>query len=367
MILFDVEDRKKKIEEIERLMSRSEFWENPEEGRHRTKELARLKEPIEEYEDLARRAADVLELVEIADIEGEHSVLGEVSQEVLSIRRQARKLELMVLLNGPYDRNNAILSLHPGAGGTESQDWAQMLLRMYVRWAERNGFQTEVLDFLEGEEAGIKSATLLVSGEYAYGFLRPEKGVHRLVRISPFDASGRRHTSFASVDVLPELEDDDEIEIDPEDLRIDTFRSSGAGGQHVNKTDSAVRITHLPTGIVVTCQKERSQHSNRITAMRILKAKLLELKEEERRKEIASLRGEKTEIGWGNQIRSYVFQPYSLVKDHRTGTEVGNVQGVMDGDIDEFIYAYLKRNARGQFVESSRNFKGIRRNEEKQQ
>lgn len=367
MIPFDLEDRRRKIEEIEGLMSRADFWDDPEESRRRSRELARLKTPAEDYYDLARRMADAAELVDIADKEGDRSVLGEVAQEIQDIRERARKLELTVLLNGPYDRNNAILSLHPGAGGTESQDWAEMLLRMYSRWAERNDFGVEMLDYLEGEEAGIKSATMLISGEYAYGFLRPEKGVHRLVRISPFDASGRRHTSFASVDVLPEMEEEDEIEISPEDLRIDTFRSSGAGGQHVNKTDSAVRITHLPTGIVVTCQKERSQHSNRATAMRILKAKLLELKEEERRKEIDAIRGEKTEIGWGNQIRSYVFQPYSLVKDHRTGTEVGNVQGVMDGDIDEFIYAYLKQNARRQLVESGRNPKGIQRNGEKQQ
>ncbi|HEY8449964.1 MAG TPA: peptide chain release factor 2, partial [Bacillota bacterium] len=250
-----------------------------------------------------------------------------------------------LLLTGEYDAEDAILSLHPGAGGTESQDWAEMLMRMYVRWAERKGFEVRVLDYLEGEEAGLKSATLSIRGRYAYGFLKAEKGVHRLVRISPFDASGRRHTSFASVDVLPDLEDDGDVEIRPEDLRIDTFRSGGAGGQHVNKTDSAVRITHLPTGIVVSCQNERSQHANREAAMKILKARLRKLKEEERERQLAELRGEQGEIAWGNQIRSYVFHPYTLVKDHRTGVEVGNVQAVMDGDIDVFIYALLEQRA----------------------
>jgi len=262
---------------------------------------------------------------------------------VKKLAEELDKFELTLLLNSPYDKNNAILELHPGAGGTESQDWAQMLYRMYVRWAEKNGYKVEVLDYLPGEEAGIKSVTISVSGHNAYGYLKAEKGVHRLVRISPFDASGRRHTSFVSCDVVPEIEDDvGEIEIRPEDIKVDTYRSSGAGGQHVNKTESAVRITHIPTGIVVACQSERSQISNREKAMKMLRSKLFERKLEEQRKELAALRGEQTDIAWGNQIRSYVFHPYSLVKDHRTGEETANVGAVMDGEIDAFINAYLR-------------------------
>jgi peptide chain release factor 2 len=247
------------------------------------------------------------------------------------------------MLSEPYDRNSAILQLHPGAGGTESQDWADMLLRMYTRWAEDHGYKVETLDYLAGDEAGIKSVTLLIKGNYAYGYLKAEKGIHRLVRISPFDSSGRRHTSFVSVEVMPEIDNDIEIEIRQEDLKIDTYRSSGAGGQHVNTTDSAVRITHIPTGIVVTCQSERSQIKNRDRAMKILKARLYERQLEEQQKELQSLKGEQSEIGWGNQIRSYVFHPYSMVKDHRTQVEVGNVQAVMDGEIDSFIEAYLRQ------------------------
>ena len=285
-------------------------------------------------------------LVELAQAEGDLSLQDEILAEVQDLEKAVGELELSVLLSGRYDQDDAIVSLHAGAGGTESQDWAAMLMRMYVRWAERKDYQVEVLDYQEGEEAGIKSATLSVRGPLAYGFLKTERGVHRLVRISPFDASGRRHTSFASVDVLPDLGDDaDDIEIRPEELRIDTYRAGGAGGQHVNKTDSAVRITHLPTGIVVTCQNERSQHANRETAMKILRARLRKLREEERERELAELRGEQREIAWGSQIRSYVFHPYTLVKDHRTGVEVGNVQAVMDGDIDPFIYAVLEQSA----------------------
>ena len=251
-------------------------------------------------------------------------------------------LELEQLLSGPYDANSAILSIHPGAGGTESQDWASMLLRMYTRWAEANGYTVQTLDFLPGDEAGIKSVTLLISGENAYGYLKSEQGVHRLVRISPFDASGRRHTSFASVSVLPEVEADDQIQISPDELKIDTYRAGGAGGQHVNKTESAVRITHLPTGIVVQCQNERSQHSNREAAMKILQARLFELRQQEQQEKIDSLRQDQGEIAWGNQIRSYVFCPYTMVKDHRTGFEVGNVEAVMDGELGPFIEAYLR-------------------------
>lgn len=263
---------------------------------------------------------------------------------LLALSVKLNAMEIQLLFSDRYDESNAIVSLHPGAGGTESQDWTEMLLRMYTRWAERHGFSVETLDYLPGDEAGVKSVTLLIKGDKACGYLKAEKGIHRLVRISPFDASGRRHTSFAAVDVLPELGDeaDKEIVLDPEDLKIDTYRSAGAGGQHVNKTDSAVRITHLPTGIVVQCQNERSQISNRASAEKILKAKLLILKREEQEKEVASLRGDQQDIAWGSQIRSYVFHPYSMVKDHRTHVETGNVQAVMDGDLDPFIEAWLK-------------------------
>lgn len=280
----------------------------------------------------------------MAEEEGDPSLLDELANTAANLESLTREMELRVYLSGKYDASDAILSLHSGAGGTDAMDWVEMLYRMYTRWADQRGYSVETLDMLPGEEAGLKSVSFLVKGDYAYGYLRGEKGVHRLVRISPFDASGRRHTSFASVDVLPDLEEDLEVEINPDDLRIDTFRSSGAGGQHVNKTDSAVRITHLPTGIVVTCQNERSQHANRLVAMRILKAKLRALKEEERRKEIESLRGPHKEIAWGNQIRSYVLQPFTLVKDHRTDYETSNVQKVLDGDIDDFIYAFLKKD-----------------------
>ena len=274
----------------------------------------------------------------------------EMEMEALQIEKElAGKLEVMTLetlLSGEYDDNNAILSLHAGAGGTEAQDWVQMLYRMYLRWAEKHGYKTETLDYLEGDDAGIKSVTFLVSGDKAYGYLKCEKGVHRLVRISPFDASGRRHTSFASLDVLPELSDDTVIDINPDDLKVDTYRSSGAGGQHINKTESAIRITHIPTGIVVSCQNERSQHKNRDTAMKMLYMKLMELKEQAHKEKIEDLQGEQLDIGWGSQIRSYVFHPYSMVKDHRTSCETGNVNAVMDGELDMFINEYLKQSAK---------------------
>mgnify|MGYP004665647677 CR=1 FL=1 len=285
---------------------------------------------------------DLTVLVEMADEEEDLSVLSEVKEGVASLTKRLEQMKLETLLSGPYDKNNAILTLHAGAGGTEAQDWAEMLFRMYVRWAERRGFQTETLDYLAGEEAGIKSVTFLISGLNAYGYAKAEKGVHRLVRISPFDASGRRHTSFASLEVMPELDDDVKIDINPEDLKVDTYRASGAGGQHINKTDSAIRITHLPTGIVVSCQNERSQHKNRDIAMKMLMAKLMELKEQENKEKIEDLKGDLKEIAWGSQIRSYVFHPYNLVKDHRTGFEMGNIGAVMDGDLDGFINAYLK-------------------------
>lgn len=319
------------------------FWEDRERAEEVTRRVSFLRERVKRWEELANKLQNLYELWELAIAEGDHSLEPELEEELESLKARVERITLDTLLTGPYDRNNAILSLHPGAGGTESQDWAAMLLRMYMRWAEERGFEVEILDYLEGEEAGIKSATLLIKGENAYGYLKAEKGVHRLVRISPFDAAGRRHTSFASVEVIPEVEFDNEVEIRPEDLKIDTFRSQGAGGQHVNKTDSAVRITHLPTGIVVTCQNERSQHANKLTALKILRAKLLERKLKEQEEELLRLKGEQREIAWGNQIRSYVFHPYSLVKDHRTGVEIGNVQAVMDGWLDPFIKAYLQQ------------------------
>lgn len=328
-------------------MARPGFWDDRQHAREQLKHLNRLREPVNQWQAMRRRYDDAATLLELAEEEGDTAVIDEIRSEIEKLEREIDQFRLSLLLTGEYDEENAILSLHPGAGGTESQDWAEMLMRMYIRWAEDKGYEVKVLDYLEGEEAGLKSATLSIRGRNAYGFLKAEKGVHRLVRISPFDASGRRHTSFASVDVLPDLEENDDIEIKPEELRIDTFRSGGAGGQHVNKTDSAVRITHLPTGIVVTCQNQRSQHANRETAMQILKARLRELKEREREQQLAALRGDQGEIAWGNQIRSYVFHPYTLVKDHRTGVEVGNVQAVLDGDIDPFIDAFLRQRAAG--------------------
>lgn len=296
------------------------------------------------YEELEDELEETTTLWQLAVEEDDVSLEVEIEQGIKKLKQRFEDLELVLLLAGPYDRNNAILTLHAGAGGTEAQDWVQMLYRLYIRWGERHGYKVEVLDFLNGDEAGIKSATLSFTGENAYGYAKSEKGVHRLVRISPFDASGRRHTSFASVDVIPEVaEDNDEIPIDAEDLRIDTYRSGGAGGQHVNKTDSAIRITHLPSGVVVQCQSERSQTQNKIAAMRVLQAKLLELKRKEQEAEISEIRGEQQEIAWGSQIRSYVFHPYNLVKDHRTNEETGNVSAVMDGEIDSFIAAFLQK------------------------
>ncbi|MGB9860458.1 MAG: peptide chain release factor 2 [Moorellaceae bacterium] len=342
-VSLDLAAAEEEIARWEAEMGDPAFWEDRERAEAVTRRVTALKEKVGRIATLEEKYRQLYELWELAWAEGDESLEKELNEELEELENRVQKLALETLLSGPYDRNNAILSLHPGAGGTESQDWAAMLLRMYTRWAEDRGFEVEVLDYLEGEEAGIKSATLLIKGENAYGYLKAEKGVHRLVRISPFDAAGRRHTSFASVDVIPEVEFDSDIEIKPEELKIDTFRSQGAGGQYVNKTDSAVRITHLPTGIVVTCQNERSQHANRLAAMKILKAKLLEKKMKEQEEELARLRGEQREIAWGNQIRSYVFHPYSLVKDHRTGVEIGNVQAVMDGWLDPFIQAYLRQ------------------------
>jgi peptide chain release factor 2 len=303
-----------------------------------------LKTTVGEWEDLNRRVHDLLDLLELAEAEGDSSLLADITAEAAEVARAVDKLDLRVLLAGDYARNDAIVSIHAGAGGTESQDWAEMLMRMYLRWAEDHGYTTVVIQISPGEEAGIKSADIEIKGPYAYGYLRAERGVHRLVRLSPYDAAHRRHTSFSLVEVMPAIEDEvPEVEIRPEDLRIDTYRSTGAGGQHVNKTESAVRITHLPTGIVVTCQNERSQIQNREIALRVLRARLLERALEEREREQARLKGQHVEAGWGNQIRSYVLHPYTLVKDHRTGYETSNVQAVLDGDLDPFIEAYLRR------------------------
>ncbi len=300
-----------------------------------------LRAKLEHFDKLINDCDDTLTLAELGLDEKDETVLEEVKQSFDDISSRYEKLRLETLMKGEHDNNNAIITLHAGAGGTEAMDWVQMLFRMYSRWAEKNGFETRVLDMLDGEEAGIKSVTIEINGDYAYGFLKSEKGVHRLVRISPFDSSGRRHTSFASMDVMPVLDDSVVVEINPEDIKMDVYRSSGAGGQHVNKTSSAVRLTHIPTGIIVACQNERSQFQNRETAMKMLKAKLLELKEREQAEKLSQIKGEQMDIAWGSQIRSYVFCPYTLVKDHRTDYEEGNVQKVMDGGIDEFIQAYL--------------------------
>lgn len=307
-----------------------------------------LKDKVERYNKLVAEYEDLKALIDLAIEENEESLLSEVKDGFLKFTTDLSNMKLETLLSGQYDKNNTIISLHAGAGGTEAQDWAEMLLRMFTRWAERKGYKVSTLDYLAGDEAGVKSVTILIEGLNAYGYAKSEKGVHRLVRISPFDASGRRHTSFASVDVMPELDDDIQIDINTDDLKVDTYRASGAGGQHVNKTESAIRITHIPTGVVVACQNERSQHKNRDTAMKMLKAKLVELAEREQKEKIEDLKGIQKDIAWGSQIRSYVFHPYNLVKDHRTGFEMGNINAVMDGDLDGFINAYLKAASLGQ-------------------
>lgn len=304
--------------------------------------LSELREEVELWNELEARSADLAELLELAKAADEYAVADEIAGEVAEIEAQLERLEDRLLLSGEYDDHDAILAIHAGAGGTESQDWAQMLLRMYLRWAQSHGYRTEIIDQTEGEEAGIKSVTVEVRGRHAYGYLKSERGVHRLVRLSPFDASNRRHTSFALVEVMPLIDDNIEVEIDPDDLRIDVYRASGAGGQHVNKTSSAVRIVHKPTGIVVQCQNERSQLQNRETAMRVLRSRLLELELQKREEEQARLKGEHVKAGWGNQIRSYVLHPYQMVKDHRTDYETGRAQAVLDGDLEAFILAYLK-------------------------
>ncbi|MBM7600549.1 peptide chain release factor 2 [Virgibacillus halotolerans] len=340
--LFDLDVKKERIEELEMRMATPDFWNNQDEAQKVIDEVNGLKSYVNKFEEIEEGLDDLEVTYELVKEEEDQELFEELNQEVTELIKEINNFELQMLLSEPYDANNAILELHPGAGGTESQDWASLLLRMYQRWAENKNFKVETLNYLPGDEAGVKSVTLLIKGHNAYGYLKAEKGVHRLVRISPFDSSGRRHTSFVSCDVLPEMTEDTGIEIRSEDLNIDTYRASGAGGQHVNTTDSAVRITHIPTNIIVTCQNERSQIKNREAAMKMLKSKLHQVEIERQQEEISAIRGEQKEIGWGSQIRSYIFHPYSMVKDHRTHLDIGNTQGVMDGDIDPFIDAYLR-------------------------
>jgi peptide chain release factor 2 len=340
---FGVERLRDEAAKLGEQMSRPGFWDDPEKAKEVSARFSRVEARMRLLEGLRGSLTDSEELLELAEDDGD--LLSEVEEELGRVERVLEEQEVARLFTGEYDEGDAILTINPGAGGVDSQDWAEMLARMYRRWAELRGFGLEVIEYTEGEEAGIKSATFTVSGEYAFGLLSAERGVHRLVRISPYDAGGRRHTSFASVAVAPVIDDRVEVDIDEKDLKIDTYRSSGAGGQHVNKTDSAVRITHLPTGIVVQCQNERSQHQNREVAMRVLRARLFELEREKREREIASIGGEKADIEWGSQIRSYVLHPYKLVKDHRTGEETANVERVLDGYLDAFIYAFLKSRA----------------------
>ena len=340
-IHFDLPRIKNELEELEHRASEPEFWNDAENSQRILQRTKSLQSKLEHYQLLYKDCEDTLTLVELGLDEKDETILEEVNNSFEDISSRYERLRLETLMKGEYDANNAIITLHAGAGGTEAMDWVQMLFRMYTRWAEKNDFTVRVLDMLDGDEAGIKSVTVSISGDYAYGYLRSEKGVHRLVRISPFDSSGRRHTSFASMDVMPELDDSVTVEINPDDLKMDVYRASGAGGQHVNKTSSAVRITHIPTGIIVACQNERSQLQNREMAMKMLKAKLLEKKEREQNEKLSQIQGEQMDIAWGSQIRSYVFCPYTMVKDHRTDYEDGNVQKIMDGEIDEFIQAYL--------------------------
>lgn len=346
MNLFDITNVSKELEKLESKTLEPNFWEDSKLNTPILQQIKILKDKKESYFKVFNEVNNLIEMNELLEIEFDNDLMNELLQNTKELTKNTEKLEIATLLSGKYDSNNAIITLHPGAGGTESQDWAEMLYRMYSRWANKNGFTVKELDYLDGEEAGLKSVTALVEGPYAYGYLKGEMGVHRLVRISPFDSGGRRHTSFASLEVLPEITEDIELDIKQEDLRIDTYRASGAGGQHINKTDSAIRITHIPTNIVVTCQSERSQTMNKETAMKMLKSKLLDLKEKEHKDKIEDLKGVQQEIAWGSQIRSYVFCPYTMVKDHRTNYETGNVQAVMDGEINDFIESYLKMNIR---------------------
>lgn len=340
--LFDLDKLEVDIADYEQQMIAPNFWDDSQKAKKVIDQLHEVKQVYETFQRLLTERDDIVDLYDMVKEQFDADYFAELETMVEQFKLDLSAYELSMLLNGEHDKNHAILEIHPGAGGTESQDWGSMLLRMYTRWADKKGFQVETLDYQDGEEAGIKSVTLLIKGHNAYGYLKAERGVHRLVRISPFDAAKKRHTSFASVDVMPEIEDDLEVTINPDDLRIDTYRASGAGGQHINKTSSAIRITHLPTGIVVQSQSQRSQFQNRDQAMKMLKAKLYQLEEETRMAEMDSIRGEQKEIGWGSQIRSYVFHPYAMVKDHRTNFSVGQTQPVMDGDLDAFIDAYLK-------------------------
>jgi peptide chain release factor 2 len=345
---LDLDSKEKRIEELQMDMEAPGFWDDPDRSNLKMKELKNLKDVVEECHKLSTQYDDILTLIEMGYEEDDESMIPEIRAELDEFISEYEELRISTLLSGEYDKNNAILKLNAGAGGTESCDWCSMLYRMYTRWAERKGFTVEVLDFLDGDEAGIKSVTFQVNGINAYGYLKSEKGVHRLVRISPFNAQGKRQTSFVSLDVMPEIEEDLDVEIDEKDLRIDTYRSSGAGGQHINKTSSAIRITHIPTGTVVTCQNERSQFQNKDKAMQMLKAKLFLLKQEANVEKLSDIRGEVKEIGFGNQIRSYVLQPYKLVKDLRTDVETGNVDAVLDGALDPFMNGYLKWLSMGQ-------------------
>lgn len=343
MSLFDIDQKRKKLNELEQQVQDERFWQQDTAiTRKILIKVKEIKNKINKYIQVKNESENLIELTELANLENDENVAKDIIKSTKKLEEDIEKIQLETLLSGKYDKNNAILTIHPGAGGTESQDWAEMLYRMYTRWAIKNRYEVKELDYLEGDEAGIKSVTFEVLGENAYGYMKGEMGVHRLVRISPFDSGGRRHTSFASLEVLPEITEDIEIDINPDDLRIDTYRASGAGGQHINKTSSAVRITHIPTNIVVACQSERSQIQNRETAMKMLKSKLFNLKEKEQKDTINDLKGIQKDIAWGSQIRSYVFCPYTLVKDHRTNFEIGNVQNVMDGNIDDFIESYLK-------------------------
>lgn len=340
-----IDSLKAEVEVLEKESAAPDFWDDMENSQKVMQKIGSLKAKVTGYESLKSDYEDALVMIELADEEGDLSLLDDCTASVKDIETRVEDMTLSTLLSGEFDGKNALLTFHAGAGGTEAQDWAEMLFRMYNRWGERHGYKVSTLDYLDGDVAGIKSATILVEGENAYGYLKGEMGIHRLVRVSPFDSSGRRHTSFASVEVMPEIDDDVNVEIREEDIKMDVYRASGAGGQKVNKTSSAVRLTHIPTGIVVSCQIERSQHQNREVAMRMLKSKLVEIKERENLERIEDIKGDQKEIAWGSQIRSYVFMPYTLSKDHRTGFEMGNITAVMDGDIDGFINAYLKQKS----------------------
>lgn len=337
-----IDDSKTRLNLLEKESSKPEFWNNSEKSQKILSEISLIKNKVRDYEKLETEFEDLKVLIELSMQENDDSSIKEIESQLKSVKKEIENQTLATLLTGEYDSRNAILTFHAGAGGTEAQDWVEMLCRMYTKWAEKHNFKVKILDCLNGEEAGFKSASILIEGINAYGFLKGENGVHRLVRISPFDASGRRHTSFASIEVIPEINEEIKINIAPEDIKMDVYRASGAGGQHVNKTSSAVRLTHIPTGLVVACQNERSQYQNRDTAMKILKSKLVEIKEREHLEKIEDIKGIQKEIAWGSQIRSYVFMPYTLAKDHRTGFEIGNVESVMNGEIDEFITSYLK-------------------------